>query len=397
MNRVPFPQTGALAWPAVAAVYFLIALFGFGRPADAAPPYAEEWSTIGAPQDVEVDPSGRVWVACFDDFVRVYAPTGGELLFTFGGTGAGAGEFNNPYGMAFDPSGDVYICDYAGARVQKFTSDGTYLLEWAIPSDRADHVAIDAAGDVYVSGFNDFSVHKYTSTGGSLLDWTSISGSRPSGVVVLGNTVHVVQWDASVVEQFDTDGTPLGSFDAFLVNGTDVELDASDQLWVVDYSANEARLFTSDGVLVDAFGGPGTGPGEFNGLQGIAIGLDGSIYIADESNGRVQRFGDPITSDVDLPIGLPDPLAIHPLAPNPCRTSVELTYSTPRAEPLRMTVTDVLGREVATLSDGPVAAGEHRLRWTPEQSDGRRLPAGVYLVRLAGRSGVQTTRLVVTR
>ena len=397
MNRVRIDQKGAATRPAVAVLGFLIALCGFGPTADAAPPYAEEWSTVGAPQDVEVDPTGRVWVSCFDDYVRVYAPTGGELLFTIGGTGAGDGEFNNPYGMAFDTNGDVYICDYASARVQKFTSDGTFLLSWPIPSDRADHVALDAAGDVYVTGYSDFSVHKYTSTGTGLLDWTTVDGSRPSGVVVLGNSLYVVPWDTHLVQQFDTDGNLTGSFDGLLVNGTDIELDGLNQLWVADYSGNEARAFTSDGVLVDVLGGPGSDPGEFNGLQGIAIGLDGSIYIADEGNGRVQRFGDPNPSGVEPSFGATASLALHTLAPNPCRSSVELIYSAPRAEQVRMTVTDVLGRQVATLEDGLVPAGEHHLRWTPEQADGRRLPAGVYLVRLAGQSRVEARRLVVTR
>ena len=154
---------------AVTALGFLAAMGGLNLPAIAVlPPYAEEWSTIGQPQDVEVDASGRVWVSCDDDSIRVYTATGGELLFAFGGTGSGDGEFQTPYGIAFDQVGDAYICDCAGARLEKFTSEGVFLTSWPIPSTHADHVDVDEVDDVYVSGYTDFSVHKYTSAGAPL-------------------------------------------------------------------------------------------------------------------------------------------------------------------------------------------------------------------------------------
>ena len=136
-------------------LFGLAATVALATPALAIPPFTEQWLLPASPQDVEVDPSGRVWVSCVDDSIRVYTPSGGALLLTFGGTGAGDGQFQDPYGMAFDPSGEVYICDYAGARVEKFTSEGGYLLQWPIPSDRSDHACVDAAGDVYVTGYTD--------------------------------------------------------------------------------------------------------------------------------------------------------------------------------------------------------------------------------------------------
>jgi DNA-binding beta-propeller fold protein YncE len=359
------------------------------------PPYAEEWEVPASVEDVDVDPSGRVWVSCDDDSVRVYTPTGGQLLFAFGGTGSGDGEFHTPYGIAFDPSGEAYICDYVGARLEKFTSEGAFLLSWAIPSTNADHVAVDAAGDVYVSGYTDFSVHKYTSTGVSLLDWSSNGGSQTSGVVEVNGIVYVVQWDEPVVEEFTTGGDYLASFDASTSGGTDIEVDTLGQLWVADFNHNMIRVFTTSGDPVDAFGALGSGPGEFNGAIGIGIGLEGSIYVADQYNNRVQRFGEPVASASDQPMAHPAGLTIGGIAPNPCRASVELTYAVARAENLRITVTDVAGRTIAKLADGPVTAGEHRITWEPRGEDGRRLAAGHYLIRLAGEHGASVGRLVV--
>jgi DNA-binding beta-propeller fold protein YncE len=359
------------------------------------PPYAEEWQLPAPVEDVEVDPFGRVWVSADDDSIRVYTPTGGLRLFAFGGTGTGDGEFQTPYGIAFDPSGDVYICDYAGARVQKFTSEGLFLFSWPIPSTNADHVAVDAVGDVYVTGYTDFSVHKYTPNGVPVLDWVSAGGSQTSGVLEVGGIVYVVQWDAPSVEEFTTEGLYLGSFAASTLGGTDIELDTLGQLWVADFNNNMIRLFTTDGDPIDSFGSFGTGPGEFNGAIGIGIGLDGSVYIADQYNARIQRFGDPVASVADGGPSLPARPAIRSIAPNPCRTSMELAYTVPRAEDLRITILDVAGRRVATLADGPRTAGEHRVSWDARREDGRRLAAGHYLVRLAGKDGAVAARLVV--
>jgi len=359
------------------------------------PPYAEEWLLPAGGEEVEVDPSGRVWVACADDFIRVYTPTGGQLLFAFGGTGTEDGEFNTPYGIAFDPSGDAYICDYVNARLQKFTSEGVFLLSWWIPSDRADHVAVDAVGDVYVTGFNDLSVHKYSPDGTPILDWTMNGGIRNSGILVAHDVVSVVGWDIPVVEQFATDGTFLGTFDAMTTGGTDIEIDALDQLWVVDFGGQVVRTFSTDGTPIDVLGSFGSGPGQFNEPQGVAIGPDGSVYVCDYSGARVQRFGAPVSSTPDGAAAVPAPLAFGSIAPNPCRESVEITYALAHAEQILLTVTDVTGRTVATLENRTVSAGEHRVVWGARDDRGRPLAAGVYLARLTSGGTTRVARLVV--
>lgn len=46
------------------------------------------------------------------------------FTFSFGSQGSGAGEFNNPQGVAIDQStGDVYVVDASNFRVEKFTPD----------------------------------------------------------------------------------------------------------------------------------------------------------------------------------------------------------------------------------------------------------------------------------
>lgn len=57
-----------------------------------------------------------------------------------------------------------------------------------------------------------------------------------------------------------------------------------------------------------------------------------------------------------------------------------------------MTVVDALGRTVAVLYDGPLAAGETTLRL-----DAARLPAGVYAVVVQAGAQRPMTRVTVVR
>jgi len=362
----------------------------------AAPPYAEEWTVPGTPEDVDVDPLGRVWVSCNDDSVRVYEPTGGVLLFSFGGSGTGDGQFQDPFGIQFAGDGTVYICDYLGARVERFADDGTFLHAWPVPSDRADHVAIDAVGDVYVTGFPDLSVHKYDASGTPLFDWPSQGGGKTSGILVVGDVVHVTQWDVPEVEQFTLDGAFLGSFPIETAFAVDIEQDAFGQLWVADWSNAVVRVFSAAGEPLETLGEPGAGPGQFDGPIGIAFGLEGSVYIADQGNGRVQRFGASVTGVHDPAHG-PNASVLHVISPNPFRDAVTFSYSVPHAERAALTIADVRGRRVATLQDRFVAAGEHRFTWNARSDGGLPVAPGRYFLQLEHDGNVNVAALTLLR
>src|SRR5207244_1331791 len=42
----------------------------------------------------------------------------------------GDGQFNFPYGVATDGSGNVYVADDGNHRIQKFDASGTFLTAW---------------------------------------------------------------------------------------------------------------------------------------------------------------------------------------------------------------------------------------------------------------------------
>ena len=96
------------------------------------------------------------------------------------------------------------------------------------------------------------------------------------------------------------------------------------------------------------------------------------------------------------PVGSGEPpVALGPPAPNPVQAlaCMELTLAEPGA--VRVEVFDLAGRRVRSLANGPFAAGTTSLDWDLTDGSGRRVAAGVYLVRAVTEGATVTRRIVV--
>ncbi|PAP77489.1 T9SS type A sorting domain-containing protein [Rubrivirga marina] len=80
------------------------------------------------------------------------------------------------------------------------------------------------------------------------------------------------------------------------------------------------------------------------------------------------------------------------VAPNPFAGGTTVTFETGEAGPVRVSLVDVLGREVAVVSEGERPAGAHRVRL-----DGAGLAPGPYLLRIAEGAAVRSVPVTVAR
>jgi DNA-binding beta-propeller fold protein YncE len=91
----------------------------------------------------------------------------GAFLTQWGTRGAGDGQFVDPFGVAIDPAGHVFVTDYGNHRVQKFTSTGSYLTQWGTAGNGDGQfrgpvgVAIDAAGNIFVADSGNHRIQKF--------------------------------------------------------------------------------------------------------------------------------------------------------------------------------------------------------------------------------------------
>ena len=126
----------------------------------------KKWGSSGkgngqfsTPYGVAVDSSGNVYVADYDnDRVQKFS-SDGSFITKWGSSGKGNGQFSTPRGVAVDSSGNVYVTDYDNDRVQKFSSDGSFITKWG--SSGAEGVAVDSSGNVYVADYDNDRVQKF--------------------------------------------------------------------------------------------------------------------------------------------------------------------------------------------------------------------------------------------
>ena len=66
---------------------------------------------------------------------------------------------------------------------------------------------------------------------------------------------------------------------------------ASDgSVYVVDQYNYRIQKFTPEGLFVSKWGTYGAGDGQFKGPRGVAVASDGNVYVADRENHSIQKF-----------------------------------------------------------------------------------------------------------
>jgi hypothetical protein len=94
------------------------------------------------------------------------------------------------------------------------------------------------------------------------------------------------------------------------------------------------------------------------------------------------------------PATLPVALALR--AENPARGSAAIAFALPSESEVRLTIVDLAGRNVATITEGRHAAGWHHLTWMGETATGMAAP-GMYVLRLEAAGRTLTRRVSFLR
>ena len=79
----------------------------------------------------------------------------------------------------------------------------------------------------------------------------------------------------------------------------------------------------------------------------------------------------------------PSAFAFHPVAPNPFERSTLLSFDLPRTSRVRIVTYDVRGRQVNAARSEDLGPGRYQRTWNGLDRDGRPLPPGIYLIRVA--------------
>lgn len=184
---------------------------GYGRIVvyDAQGLFAREWvgpSGMFGPRGIALAALGDVYVTdTGNKRVLVFDRDGGYKL-TWGASGEGRGEFNEPVGIAV--AGDrVYVCDTGNYRVQVFNLVGNWVAEFApygwgghIPGVEP-HIAVDDQGRVYLTDSSNGRLQVFGPAGDPIQKFYG-GLVKPIGVDVRGASGVVVEMDARQAQVF---------------------------------------------------------------------------------------------------------------------------------------------------------------------------------------------------
>lgn len=113
-----------------------------------------------------------------------------------------------------------------------------------------------------------------------------------------------------------------------------------------------------------------------------------ALFAAAPASAQQARVG-PATAQAVGSEQMPNGYLLEPVYPNPFSTSASVGFAVTRQQRVDLALYDALGRRIRTLYNSTAEANTR----IEVALDGRALPSGLYLVRLAG-TGFSTTRRV---
>lgn len=102
-------------------------------------------------------------------------------------------------------------------------------------------------------------------------------------------------------------------------------------------------------------------------------------------------FGTVVSVESDKK-GLPTEIYLNQNYPNPFNPTTTLEFALPTESSVRLTVYDVLGRELAILVDERRKAGNYKISF-----DGSKLPSGIYIAKLQAGERIITKRMTLIK
>jgi DNA-binding beta-propeller fold protein YncE len=176
-------------------------------------------------------------------------------------------------GVGVDSHDTVYLLTRGQPRVIVYSQAGTFLRSWGEDLFTARTHGLTVAPDdtVYCVDEGNQCVYQFTSTGELLRTIGTKGVASETG------------YDGRTIESI-TGGPPFN-------RPTNLAVAPSGDLYITDgYGNCKVHRYSADGTLLQSWGTPGAGPGQFYLPHGVRVTGDGRVVVADRENDRLQFF-----------------------------------------------------------------------------------------------------------
>lgn len=267
------------------------------------------------PRNMAVGKDGSIYVPDTGNSRIVKYSSKGEVLTSWGSrtlekqNPPAPGTFVEPWGIAVDIEGNILVADTWNHRIQKFDPEGNFLLQWGqsgLASGGLDRlwgprgVAVAVDGKVYVTDAGNKRAVAFSAEGKPLFEFENTGEARldePVGIAIgpNGNVYIADTWNLRMAI-FSPEGKYLSSFpiqgwkSSSIDNKPYLAVNQNGEVLVTDPEGFRVLVFSPEGKPLFVFGKNNTEETILGLPNGIAIGPDHTVWIADSGNNRLVRF-----------------------------------------------------------------------------------------------------------
>jgi DNA-binding beta-propeller fold protein YncE len=238
----------------------------------------------------------------------------GKLLQTWTSLGTDAGKFKEPRDIAIAPNGSVYVADTDNNRIQQFDADGNFIRMWghfgSEDGEFKSPVSLTVAKDnsVYVIDYHNNRIQQFSAEGTFIRSFAKHNTGQkdknseqgdfewPYNAIGHDGSVYISDSKEQRIQHFDTEGKLLRTWTTFkqgyneALHPYDISI-AHDGSLYVRCSDNLIQHYSAEGKFISSWQlEVGIKEGQFRDPRAMAIAPDGSLYIADTGNNRIQKF-----------------------------------------------------------------------------------------------------------
>jgi sugar lactone lactonase YvrE len=242
------------------------------------------------PWGVAVDASGNVFVADTANYkLKEIEAVNGRIPVSPTIKLLGSG-FESPSAVAVDGAGNLFVTDFTTSGVYELSASSGYTAVTSLGGGFANPtgLALDSSGNVYVADYDNNAVKKIppSCTTGTCVVTLGSGFDRPYNVAVDGSgNVFVTDSDNFAVKEILSAGgyTTVKTLLSGIQNPRGLTLDGNGNLFVSNYADNTVLELPAAGDYSTVT----TVSGTFNSPSGLAVDGAGNLYIADVIDNQV--------------------------------------------------------------------------------------------------------------